>query len=49
MPLAGAYPEIFPGWGVEFFLYGRENLGGGWYFFLKNPSKLKTFSRKGGF
>jgi len=34
-------------------LYGRENLGGGlgvwgfWHFFLKNPSKLKNFLKKG--
>jgi len=34
--------------GVETFLYERENLGGGCDFFLKNPSKLKKFPKKGG-
>jgi len=47
--ISGAYPEIFRGRGFEIFLYGRKNLGGGLGFFFKNPSKLKKFSRKGGF
>jgi len=34
---AGAYPEIFRGKGFEIFLYGWENLGGFWDFFIKNP------------
>jgi len=47
--VSGAYPEVFRGRGFEIFLYGRENLGGGFgIFFLKNPSKLKNFSQKGG-
>jgi len=44
----GAYPEIFRGRGFEIFLYRRENLGGVLgFFFLKNPSKLKKFPKKG--
>jgi len=37
MTYPGAYPEIFRGRGFEIFLYGRENLGGVWDFFLKKP------------
>jgi len=44
---AGTYPEIFWEGGFEIFLYGRENLVGVWYFFLKNPSKLKKFPKRG--
>jgi len=35
--------------GFEIFVYGEENLGGGVrIFFIKNPSKLKKISQKGG-
>jgi len=37
--------KFFEG-GFEIFLYGRENLGGFWDFFLKNPNKLKKNSQK---
>ena len=40
----GAYPEIFRGGGLIFFV----SMGKFWDFFLKNPSKLKKFFQKKG-
>jgi len=46
---AGAYPEIFRRRGFEIFLYGMENLRGGFgVFFLKNPSKLRKIPKRVG-
>jgi len=46
-PDSRAYPEIFRG-GFEFFLYGRESLGGVWNFFLKTLANWNFFTKKGG-
>jgi len=46
-PEQGRIQKFFEG-GFEMLLYGRENFGGFWDFFLNNPSKLKQFQRRGG-
>ena len=46
--LTEAYPEFFRE-GVQIFLHGQKFLGGLGFFFSKTPSKLKKFSRLGGF
>jgi len=37
---------VFDSGGFEIFFNERQNLGGFWDFFLKNPSKLKKISQK---